>query len=165
VFDAVVAHVKSLQANGRRVVLAAWTTGAGERLANLLTEHGLAKPTRIAHLGEGLVLPQSTPLLATLGLERGFEASDLAVIAEQDILGDRLVRPKKRSRNAADVITEATSLTAGDLVVHADHGIGRFVGLKTITALGAPYDCLEIDYDGGKFYLPVQNIELLSRYG
>ncbi len=165
VFEAVAGHVKSLQANGKRVVLATWTSGAGERLASVLAEHGLAKPTRIADLGEGLVLPQSTPLLATLGLERGFEANDLAVIAEQDILGDRLVRPKKRSRKAADVITEATSLTAGDLVVHADHGIGRFVGLKTITALGAPYDCLEIDYDGGKFYLPIQNIELLSRYG
>ena len=165
VFDAVARHVKALQGEGKRVVLATWTAGAGERLASVLAEHGLTKPTRIADLGEGLVLPQSTPLLATLGLERGFEASDLAVIAEQDILGDRLVRPKKRSRKAADVITEATSLTAGDLVVHADHGIGRFVGLKTITALGAPYDCLEIDYDGGKFYLPVQNIELLSRYG
>ena len=165
VFEAVAGHVKSLQGAGKRVVLATWTAGAGERLASVLAEHGLTKPTRIADLGEGLVLPQSTPLLATLGLERGFEASDLAVIAEQDILGDRLVRPKKRSRKAADVITEATSLTAGDLVVHADHGIGRFVGLKTITALGAPYDCLEIDYDGGKFYLPIQNIELLSRYG
>jgi transcription-repair coupling factor (superfamily II helicase) len=166
VFDVVVGHIKALQGQGKRVVLAAWTTGAGERLANLLTEHGLTKPTRVADLAEGLLLPQTTPLLATLGLERGFETPDLAVIAEQDILGDRLVRPKKRSRKAADVITEATSLTAGDLVVHADHGIGRFVGLKTITALGAPYDCLEIDYAGGdKFYLPVQNIELLSRYG
>ena len=166
IFEAVVGHVKSLQAGGKRVVLAAWTTGAGERLASLLAEHGLAKPTRIANLAEGLVLPQTTPLLATLGLERGFETSDLAVIAEQDVLGDRLIRPKKRSRRAADVITEATSLTVGDLVVHADHGIGRFVGLKTIEALGAPYDCLELDYAGGdKLYLPVQNIELLSRYG
>jgi transcription-repair coupling factor (superfamily II helicase) len=165
VFEAVAGHIKGLIAQGKRVVLATWTAGAGERLASVLGEHGLPKPTRIANLAEGLVLPQATPMLATLGLERGFETSDLAVIAEQDILGDRLVRPKKRTRKAADVITEATSLTAGDLVVHADHGIGRFVGLKTITALGAPYDCLEIDYDGGKFYLPVHNIELLSRYG
>ena len=165
VFEAVAGHIKGLLAQGKRVMLATWTAGAGERLASVLGEHGVNKPTRIANLAEGLVLPQATPMLATLGLERGFETSDLAVIAEQDILGDRLVRPKKRSRKAADVITEATSLTAGDLVVHADHGIGRFVGLKTITALGAPYDCLEIDYDGGKFYLPVHNIELLSRYG
>ncbi len=87
------------------------------------------------------------------------------VIGEQDILGDRLVRPRRKARKAADVITEATSLAVSDLVVHADHGIGRFEGLKTITALGAPHDCLELVYAGGdKLYLPVENIELLSRY-
>ena len=59
-----------------------------------------------------------------------------------------------------------TSLSAGDLVVHVDHGIGRFVGLRAIEAAGAPHDCLEIHYAGGdKLFLPVENIELLSRYG
>src|SRR5262249_7409890 len=54
----------------------------------------------------------------------------------------------------------------GDLVVHADHGIGRFAGLKTITVLGAAHDVLELEYAAGdKLYLPVENIELLSRYG
>ncbi len=63
-------------------------------------------------------------------------------------------------------MTEATSLAVGDLVVHADHGIGRFAGLQTITALGAPHDCLELHYQGGdKLFLPVENIELLSRFG
>ena len=58
------------------------------------------------------------------------------------------------------------ALTAGDLVVHVDHGIGRFVGLKAIEAAGQPHDCLEIHYDGGdKLFLPVENFELLSRYG
>ena len=76
------------------------------------------------------------------------------------------MRPRRKARRAADVITEATSLGVGDLVVHADHGIGRFDGLTTITALGAPHDCLELAYAGGdKLYLPVENIELLSRYG
>ena len=59
-----------------------------------------------------------------------------------------------------------TSLAAGDLVVHVDHGIGRFAGLRAIEAAGAPHDCLEIHYAGGdKLFLPVENIELLSRYG
>ena len=57
-------------------------------------------------------------------------------------MGDRLIRPRRKARKAADVLTEATSLSVGDLVVHADHGIGRFQGLTTITALGAPHDCL-----------------------
>ena len=104
--------------------------------------------------------------LAVLGLESGFETADVAVIGEQDILGDRLVRPRRAARRAENFIAEATSLAAGDLVVHVDHGIGRFVGLKAIEAAGAPHDCLEIHYAGGdKLFLPVENIELLSRYG
>ena len=64
------------------------------------------------------------------------------------------------------MLAEAASLAAGDLVVHIDHGIGRFVGLQTIEAAGAPHDCLEIHYAGGdRLFLPVENLELLSRYG
>ena len=101
-----------------------------------------------------------------LGLEAGFETADAAVISEQDILGDRLVRPRRAAQRAENFIAEATSLSAGDLVVHVDHGIGRFVGLQNIEAAGAPHDCLEIHYAGGaKLFLPVENIELLSRYG
>src|SRR5207248_3485873 len=104
--------------------------------------------------------------LAVLGLESGFETADAAVISEQDILGDRLVRPRRAGRRPENFIAEVTSLTAGDLVVHVDHGIGRFVGLRAIEAAGAPLDCLEIHYAGGdRLFLPVVNIELLSRYG
>ena len=79
---------------------------------------------------------------------------DFAIVGEQDILGDRLVRQSKRKRRAQDVLAEASALTAGDLVVHIDHGVGRFVGLKTIEAAGAPHDCLEIHYAGGDRLFP-----------
>ena len=165
-FGAVVAHIKAQLAQGKRVIVAAWTPGARERLAVMLAENGLEGAKKVDSYDQALIEPQATPLLAVLGIESGFETPDLAVIGEQDILGDRLVRPRRKARKAADVITEATSLSVGDIVVHADHGIGRFVGLNTITALGAPHDCLEIHYHGGdKLYLPVENIELLSRYG
>ena len=104
--------------------------------------------------------------LAVIALEQGFEAPDFAIVGEQDILGDRLVRQSKRRRRAQDVLAEASALTTGDLVVHIEHGVGRFVGLKTIEAAGAPHDCLEIHYAGGdRLFLPVENLELLSRYG
>ncbi len=165
-FEAAVEHVKTLAGRGKRVVVAAWTPGARERLGVLLGEHGAGDLRRIENFDEALLAPQASTMLAVLGLEHGFETPELAIIGEQDILGDRLVRPRRKAKKAADVITEATSLSVGDLVVHTDHGIGRFVGLKTITALGAPHDCLEITYHGGdKLYLPVENIELLSRYG
>jgi transcription-repair coupling factor (superfamily II helicase) len=76
------------------------------------------------------------------------------------------VRPRRASRRAENFIAEVTSLAPGDLVVHVDHGIGRFVGLQAIEAAGAPHDCLEIHYaENAKLYLPVENIDLLSRYG
>ena len=166
VFDAVVRHVAHQHEAKRRVIVAAWTPGARERLASLLADHGLKAVVKIENFPEALALPAGVTGLAVLGLEQGFETPELAVVGEQDILGDRLVRPRRKARRAADVLTEATSLSVGDLVVHADHGIGRFAGLQTITALGAPHDCLELIYAGGdKLFLPVENIELLSRFG
>ncbi|MEQ1712146.1 MAG: transcription-repair coupling factor, partial [Hyphomicrobium sp.] len=166
VFDAVVEHIRRMHAMKRRVVVAAWTAGARERLASLLTDHGLQDIAKVESYADVLKLPAGHTALCVLGLEQGFETPDLAVIGEQDILGDRLVRPRRKARRAADVLIEAASLAVGDLVVHADHGIGRFAGLKTITALGNPHDCVELNYAGGdKLFLPVENIELLSRYG
>ena len=75
------------------------------------------------------------------------------------------MRAQSRARRAQNFIAEASSLTPGDLVTHIEHGVGRYLGLKAIDALGAPHDCLELQYDGGKLFLPVENIELLTRYG
>ena len=165
VFDAVVTHAKRLQGDYKRVIVACWSNGARERLATLLAEHGGGDTANVKSFAEALDLPPSTTAVAVLPLETGFEAPGIAVIGEQDILGDRLVR-KSRGKRGSDVLTEASSLAFGDLVVHADHGIGRFAGLATIEAAGEPHDCLEVHYAGGdKLYLPVENIELLSRYG
>ncbi len=166
VFTAAVQHVRNLQAQSKRVIVASFSQGARERLLALLVEHQLANARKVESFAEVEALPADASAFAVLGIEQGFETPNLAVIGEQDILGDRLVRPRRKARRASDVITEATSLGVGDFVVHSDHGIGRFDGLTTITALGAPHDCLEIAYaEGAKLYLPVENIELLSRYG
>jgi transcription-repair coupling factor (superfamily II helicase) len=158
--------VKALQGDGRRVILAAWSEGSRERLAHVLADHGLKTVQLTGSLRAAFDLKPGTTALAVWGFETGFEAGKLAVIGEQDILGDRLVRPRRKTRRPQDFINELSSLTPGDIVVHVDHGIGRFVGLQSITAAGAPHDCLEIHYAGdAKLFLPVENIELLSRYG
>ncbi|MGQ3671085.1 transcription-repair coupling factor [Xanthobacter sp. TB0136] len=165
VFDVAVAHVRELQKH-KKVILAGWSEGSRERLGTVLADHGLTNCTTISRFELLGAIPRNQAVLAVLGIETGFETPDFAVIGEQDILGDRLVRPKRRARKPQDVISELTALTAGDLVVHVDHGIGRFIGLKTITAVGEPRDCLELHYAGGdKLFLPVENLELLSRYG
>src|SRR5262245_49942087 len=135
-------------------------------MSHVLADHKLQKLRFIDNWPQALTLPKPTVALAVLGIESGFETEDAAIISEQDILGDRLIRPRRATRRAENFIAEATSLAPGDLVVHVDHGIGRFAGLQAIEAAGAPHDCLEIHYAGGdKLFLPVENVDLLSRYG
>ena len=166
VFDAVAAHIAEQRQAGHRVLVAAWSEGARERLGHVLSDHGLSGISPVATYAQALALKPGDVGLAVWGIERGFETDALVVVGEQDILGDRLIRKARRSKRAQDVIAEAGSLTPGDLVVHVDHGIGRFIGLKTIDAAGAPHDCVEIHYAGGdRLFLPVENLDLLSRYG
>src|SRR5207249_10224232 len=141
-----------------RGLIELWSAGPLERMRHVRADDGLTNLADGARWPDALASPQSEAALGVLGREAGFEMADLAVIGEQDILGDRLVRPRRPGRRVADFIAEVTSLTAGDLVVHVDHGIGRFVGLTAIEAAGAPHDCLEIHYAGGdKLFLPVEN--------
>src|SRR5450631_2752833 len=166
VFEAVTQHVLALQASGKRVAVALWSEGARERMSHVLADHKLLNLTLVGSWPQALALPRPAVALAVLGIESGFETADAAIVSEQDILDDRLVRPRRAMRRADNFIAEATSLAPGDLVVHVDHGIGRFAGLQPIQAAGAPHDCLEIHYaEGAKLYLPVENVDLLSRYG
>jgi transcription-repair coupling factor (superfamily II helicase) len=166
VFEAVVAHVLALQAQRKKVVIALWSEGSRERMASMLGDHKLSHVTSVNSWRMVQATPRNETMLAVLGMESGFETDDVALISEQDILGDRLVRPRKANRKLDNFISEVTSLAAGDIVVHVEHGIGRFVGLQTLDVAGAPHDCLELRYAGEtKLFLPVENIELLSRYG
>ena len=166
VFDAVAEHIAHAHAEGRRVVITAHTAGSCERLGTVLGEHGISSLARVHAWGEIEALAPKTVALAVLGLERGFTTSSVAFIGEQDILGDRLARPTKRRVRPENIIAEVSALDEGDLVVHVDHGIGRYDGLATIRVAGAPHDCLRLIYEGGdKLFLPVENLELVSRYG
>ena len=165
-FGALKTHVDSKSAEGP-VLLACYSEGARERLEGLLEDEGLIGAVTVK---DATRLGKRGLHLAVWALEHGFEGphadGQLTVIAEQDILGDRLIRAPKRRRRADNFLTEAQSLSPGDLVVHVDHGVGRYHGLEVITALGAAHECLALEYaEGARLYLPVENIELLSRFG
>ena len=153
-------------ASGRTIILAAWSAGSRERLALMLREHGIRDAQMVENADAARALPKGTVALAVFGIERGFITDRLALVAEQDLLGQRIARPPKRRKRADQFIADATEIEQGDLVVHQDHGIGRYDGLETVTVNGAAHDCLRLLYDGGdKLFLPVENIDLLSRFG
>jgi transcription-repair coupling factor (superfamily II helicase) len=164
VYQAVAAHVKALK-DGRKVVLASYTRGARERLHGLLEDHGL-KSLKLADSWQDALSSKASAALMVLPLDHGFTAGEVAVLTEQDMLGDRLVRRRRKRKAAAAFLEELATLSPGDLVVHADHGVGRYEGLTSIKVGNSPHDCVALEYAGGnKLYVPVENIELLTRYG
>jgi len=166
IFDLVVKHIADKRAEGTKVLITGWSAGSLDRLLQVLDERGLKRIKPIEKLSDLRKLEKGEAASAVMSLEAGFETGDIAVIGEQDILGDRMVRRGKRRKRGADFLTEVAGLDEGSLVVHAEHGIGKFVGLITIEAAGAPRACLELHYaDQAKLFLPVENIDLLSRYG
>ncbi len=158
VYDALRDHIKDSNEAGRVVIIGAFSEGSTQRLLGILKEHNIPVSSDL----------EAPIRIATLKLECGFIAPGLELITEQDILGDRLSSPKRRKIRPENFIAETSVLSAGDLVVHMDHGIGRFEELVTLDLTGssAPHDCLLLTYHGGdKLFLPVENIEIISRYG
>ena len=147
------------------VIIASMSLGARERLYGLLQDQGLSGMVNIKTWKDTNQAIGSISL-AVWHLEHGFEAPGLTIISEQDVLCELIIRKTNKKRRAKDFLTEASSLSVGDLVVHVDHGVGRYRGLETVKAAGAPHDCLLLEYaNNDRLYLPVENVELLSRYG
>ena len=166
VYEAVVAHIARLRKDGRKLVLASYSNGARERLGGLLADHGLKGAKAAESWQEALGIADRGVALIVLPLDHGFAAPDVSILTEQDMLGDRLVRRAKRRKSADAFLAELATLSPGDLVVHADHGIGRYTGLMSIPVGASPHDCVALEYAGGdKLYVPVENIDVLSRYG
>ena len=165
VYEALTEYRDSLRQTG--LVLASYSGGSRQRLAGLVADHGLTS-TAMADTwqeAQGLAA-QGKVALVVVPLDRGFVAPALAVVTEQDLLGDRLVRRAKRKKSADAFLSELATMSPGDFMVHRDHGIGRFEGLTSIPVGKSPHDCVQLTYAGGdKLFVPVENIDVLSRYG
>ena len=165
VYEALADYRKTLGKTG--LVLASYSAGSRQRLAGLIADHGLADQAMADGWqdAQGLAA-QGRVALAVVPLDRGFVAPAIAVVTEQDLLGDRLVRRAKRKKSADAFLSELATMSPGDYMVHRDHGIGRFEGLTSIPVGNSPHDCVALSYAGGdKLFVPVENIDVLSRFG
>ncbi|UAJ08646.1 transcription-repair coupling factor [Glacieibacterium megasporae] len=172
VYEAVKEHIDRLRTEKRRIILASYSNGSRERLSGLLGDHGVTNVATADSWQEALgIASDGRVALTVLPLDHGFSQRDVAVLTEQDMLGDRLVRRRRSAKKADAFMAELAMLSPGDLLVHKDHGIGRYEGLFAVDigatkASRAPHDCVMLSYGGGdKLYVPVENIDVLSRYG
>lgn len=170
VYAKVADHLSDERRKGRRTIIASYSGGARERLSGLLRDHGV---TSLAPadgwqdaLGTASTEIGGATAMVVLPLDHGFASDAISLLTEQDILGERLVRRQKRRKSADAFLAELATLSVGDLVVHLDHGIGRYEGLTQIPVGSSPHDCVALTYSGGdKLYVPVENLDVLSRYG
>lgn len=156
-----------LAMNGRlKRVIAVSTLGTQEKLLGMADNYGLKNFAVAQNYDEALILAGMKKIaVLVLNVARGFKTDELCVISDVDIFGERQNR-RVRKVKAEDFISDVSSLNVGELVVHIEHGLGRFMGLENIVASGAPHDCLKILYaHDDKLFVPVENIEVISRYG
>ena len=147
-------------------IIACSSEGSRERIFSLMNEYELPDLTFAETWADALLKAKTKVVLTVMPLEYGFKGDGFCVVSEQDILGEKQQRRKQKKFTSKDFIADVGSLSVGELVVHIEHGIGRFMGLENITAGGAPHDCLKIVYaNDAKLFVPVENIDVLSRYG
>ncbi|MEE4206424.1 MAG: transcription-repair coupling factor, partial [Erythrobacter sp.] len=166
VYEAAAKHFAGVAKAGRKPLFAAYSQGSARRIASILAEAGCTT-VQADSWQEALGLATKGRTAAmVLPLESGFANDDLEILTEQDVLGDRLVRRKKKRKDSDAFLAELQALSRGDLVVHVDHGIGKYLGLEPIAVGKSQHDCVALEYAGGdKLFIPVENIDVLSRYG
>ena len=160
-------RIREWTAEGRRTVLVVAGASQGARLQHLLAQHELEVPVATAPLPAVLAAPGTGPVIVDGALSRGFRlpGEPLVFVGEEELFGERRQHRRTRTVSAADVLSSLAELKSDDYVVHVDHGIGLYRGLRHLTVAGTEGDFLHLEYLGGdRLYLPVDRINLVQKY-
>lgn len=148
----------------RKIIIACNSEGSKQRIVSILENYNIHSYS-IEKFSDYKQISGKTVGICILPIEHGFIFDDFAFVAEQDLLGEKIIR-KKSSTNIESLLAEINNLQIGEYVVHQQHGIGLFSGLETIAANGIYHDCIKIIYDDNDIlYIPVENLDTLTRYG
>jgi transcription-repair coupling factor (superfamily II helicase) len=150
--------------NKLKIIVACNSEGSSARIKNILENYNIHW-YQLNKFEEYKNISGKTVGITILPIDHGFSVDSLAIVTEQDLLGEKIIR-KKSTKTIETLMEEINNLQIGEYVVHKQHGIGLFSGLETIKAAGIEHDCIKIIYDGGDIlYIPVENLDLLTRYG
>ena len=158
-----VAEIRRGREMGETMILVANSPGRAERTIELLSDYEIyAAPI------EGAEEVRTASVLVGVGhLSRGFRLPDAALQfwAETDVFEEERKTHERRRSATRTFLSDFRDLKVNDLVVHVDHGIGVFVGLKRIDVGQAPQEFMELRYAGeDKLFVPVERLDLVQKY-
>lgn len=166
-FAGIARELQAIRDAGNRLLLVVSDSGQIARLEHLLTLEKVGGLARADSVGAALEGPKETIWLVEGQLEQGFSlvADRVVVVTEKEIFGQKRQHRRFRKLSKTRVLTALSEVKAGDYLVHLDHGIGLYRGLKHMTVGDAEGDFIHLEYAGGdRYYLPVDRINLVERY-
>ena len=120
--------------------------------------------SKIVYTNENEIYPNKINIIVK-ELNSGFETEEYIVVTSKELWGKKEENLYKTKFRYGSKIKDITKLNIGDYVVHGAHGIGKYLGLKTINKQGIKKDYLTVEYQGGdKLYIPVEKIDLITKY-
>ncbi len=152
-------------AGPNNIVVACLTAAFCDRISKIFPDYGIATQT-IEKFSDTHNVKSGKAAISVLPLHFGFYTSDVMLIGEQAIFGEKIIRKKSSKAATQRLVEEGLSIALGELVVHRDHGIGKFDGIHLVSAVGIKTDMIKILYGGNDtLFVPVDDINLITRYG
>ncbi|MGC9385793.1 MAG: transcription-repair coupling factor [Hydrogenovibrio sp.] len=155
---------------GGRILYSAESTGRRETLLTLLSKHPefKGKTPKTVEGWKGFKQAAESLQIVVGPLEESIFTPDFCLISEEQIFGQTVIQKRRRKRKHSEFDTAVSNLIeldVGSPIVHFDHGVGRYLGLETMTLQGEEHEFLMIEYaDEAKLYVPVTALHLISRY-
>ncbi len=144
-----------------RVVMIASSSGQSERLRELFREKDIIVPVVDVR---DLIGFEGHISITVGALSSGLFLDGLIILTEKEMFGERPAFRSLRKSVVSNLLTSIDDITVGDFVVHRDHGIGRFSGVVRQKIDRAELELMALDYEDGRLYIPIQNIQIISKY-
>ena len=155
-------QIKTHIDNSKLITIACSSEGSKLRLKKILHNQGI-ESSSFDNWNEYKDSLNGGLNLNVLNLTKGFEIDNYVFISEQDIFGERFYR--SRNLTSKNFIKDINNINPGDLIIHIDHGLGKFEKLSTIKIENSDHECLLLNYkNNDRLYLPVENLEMISKY-
>ena len=154
----------NINEKSKKIIICCRTTGSAERVGKIFIEHLNLKLDIVFNFDE--ISKDTNNLITVLDLANSLETNNYIFINEKSLFGYYLSTKEKPNKKKEVFFEEINKLTKGSILVHSDYGLCRFLNISKITINDSSHDCVELEFaDNQKLFLPVENLNYITKYG